>query len=149
MQLATRPRQKRPLKVVSSSPDKENAAYVPNKNRADTLEDINTNDGIVKKFKMSREEKHMNGAPEGELYDVTVLEDHEIKRVEGSNDEVLSRLRGELAKCSSSEASWADRFATVEMIRRVTSCSEHAKLLNTLTYMARAMRFVKPDYFVA
>ena len=68
---------------------------------ADTLEDINTNDGIVKKFKMSREEKHMNGAPEGELYDVTVLEDHEIKRVEGSNDEVLSRLRGELAKCSS------------------------------------------------
>ena len=63
--MVSRPRQKRPLKVVSSSPDKENAAFVPNKNRADTLEDINTNDGIVKKFKMSREEKHMNGAPEG------------------------------------------------------------------------------------
>ena len=124
--MESRPRQKRALKVVTDSQDKENATYVPNNKRAGNFED---NDGLVKKFKMSREEKHMNGAPEGELYDVTVLEVHEIKKIEGSDEEVLNRLREELAKCSSSEASWADRFATVEMIRRITSCPEHARLL--------------------
>ena len=40
---------------------------------------------------MSSDEKHMNGAPEGELYDVTVLKDNELKELHGT-DEIASSL---------------------------------------------------------
>jgi hypothetical protein len=103
--------------------DKENSNAV-------NIRSSDTEDGaVVKKFKMSADEKHMNGAPEGELYDITVLKDSELKRLEGTDDEIVDTLRQTLADCSAPSSSWADRFAAVEVVRRMTLTPEHARLL--------------------
>lgn len=99
------------------------------KNSNKENENEGESEGVLKKFKMSSDEKHMNGAPEGELYDVTVLKDHELKELRESNDEITASLSQALANGSSPSSSWADRFAAVELLRRVTMNQAHANIL--------------------
>ena len=71
-----------------------------------------------KKMKISADEMSMNGAPAGDLYDVQVLLDSEIlpfdsTKVAKSSLETAFALKRE-------SSSWADMFAAVEVIRRVT-----------------------------
>ena len=79
-------------------------------------------DLVVKKPKMeiSHEEKTMNGAPEGDLFDIKVLMDAELTPLElTDNSIIVDHLRSLLASSSQESSSWADKYAAVELIRRV------------------------------
>lgn len=73
----------------------------------------------------------MCGAPEGELYDVTLLQDDEITPYE-PNDNVINELTMLISKSglyneihsnpsdkTDSNGTWADKYALVEFIRRI------------------------------
>ena len=80
-----------------------------------------------KKLHISNNEKSMNGAPAGELYDVIVLDDSELLCF----DSDLMALTGLETACSLTEesSSWADMFSAVEVIRRVTQ--HHSEIFLT------------------
>ena len=70
------------------------------------------------KMEISLEEKTMNGAPEGDLYDIKVLLDSELAPLDQAHL-VADQLRAVLASSSLDTSLWADKYATVELIRRV------------------------------
>lgn len=69
----------------------------------------------AKKIRISEQEMQMNGAPEGDLFDITVRSDAELLQLPAISDPA-DTLREVL--CRSSEV-WADQFNDVETIRRI------------------------------
>ena len=62
----------------------------------------------------------MNGAPEGELFDVTVLPDEELVTFAVVGSSELNDIFSEAhSKIQSSKATWGDRYAFVEIIRSI------------------------------
>lgn len=113
---------RKPLQdVISSNKENDIESNVMNRMKED--------EGVLKKFKMSSDEKHMNGAPEGELYDISVLEDSQLKELNGTDEEISANLMQALARCSLTSSSWADRFAAVELLRRMTLVKRHVDIL--------------------
>ena len=88
------------------------------------------------KIAMSHEEKTMNGAPEGDLYDIKVLQDEELAPLEAASSEVIAQLSTILASSSQPSATWADKYATVEMIRRVIIFHSQAMQLDIVIFTA-------------
>lgn len=96
-------------------------------------------DLVVKKPKMeiSHEEKTMNGAPEGDLFDIKVLMDAELTPLELADNSIIGdHLRSLLASSSQESSSWADKYAAVELIRRVVLF--HSSLLQADAVMLTA-----------
>lgn len=93
-------------------PDKENAINVPvNQLPSSSLQ------SDTKKIKISQDEKLMNGAPEGDLFDMVVFEDSELWPY--TND---AEAHDELAKCykiHQESTVWADQYESVVVMRRV------------------------------
>ena len=85
--------------------------------------------GEVKKLEISVDEKHMNGAPEGDLYDITVLEDKELNPLDMSKEDCTKFLQETLGGIHTESTSWADRFTAVEIIRRVMNTPAHVQIV--------------------
>lgn len=123
---------RKPLQAVScsSSSSSHHSSNKENANESNVINQmVKDDEGTLKKFKMSSDEKHMNGAPEGELYDVTVLKDNELKELHGTDEEIASNLMQAFANGSTPSSSWADRFSAVELLRRTTRVKRHASIL--------------------
>jgi hypothetical protein len=74
---------------------------------------------VVARLEISKEEQEMNGAPEGDLFEVTVLTDDELLRIE-SDDEASVIVAALLDGTSlSASATWADKFEAITNIRRL------------------------------
>lgn len=71
----------------------------------------------IKRIPLSKEEKEMDGAPQGEIYDIVVVDDNDLEPYES-----LDTAREHLKQCSVStdSYSWADKHETVVAIRRTT-----------------------------
>ncbi len=88
-----------------------------------TIATLNKSDSVapqkdLKKVFISVEEKLMNGAPEGELYDVIVLEDHQLLPL-ASEATATEELLKVLQLFSSAGALWAEKFEAIVMLRRI------------------------------
>ena len=123
---------------------KARAAANTNQNNSKKRASSPTSKVEAKKLKISADEAHMNGAPEGDLYDVTVTEDANLPHLDdGSNSSCASnsnsnsntihviekQLRETLASVTDDSASWADRFTAVELVRRVTLSAKHRSII--------------------
>ncbi len=84
----------------------------------------------AKKLKISSDEALMNGAPEGDLYDITVLQNEALPVLESSVEVTEKLLRESLAAAANDNASWADRFAAVQLIRQVALSQTHRIIIN-------------------
>jgi len=80
----------------------------------------------TKRMEISVDEKTMNGAPEGDLYDIKVLQDEELSPL--VVDDVGLAVTGALAASSLETSSWADKYAAVELIRCVVLFHKDALL---------------------
>ena len=78
--------------------------------------------GLKKTIEISKKERQMNGAPEGELFDSTVVDDDDLLPCHAPLKElqrmVLSHQRSSV---------WADQFAAIEFFRRIAL--HHADVL--------------------
>ena len=93
--------------------------------------DKKSEDHGPKKFKISADEAHMNGAPEGDIYDVAVVADEDLPSIDTQNrDDVEAELRETLHSVSGNDASWADRFNAVEYMRKVLLSPSHCSLIS-------------------
>jgi hypothetical protein len=79
---------------------------------------------ITKKIKLSDEELTLNGAPEGELFDVAVLLDDSLTSLTSPELELTSAL----SLLTSPSATWASRHQSIEIIRR--GCRYHSELFS-------------------
>lgn len=77
----------------------------------------------IKKIKLSEEESNLNGAPEGELYDVTVLDDENLTILLNPQEELIQAL--DILR--NTATSWASRHSSIEIIRR--ACKYHSNLI--------------------
>jgi hypothetical protein len=79
---------------------------------------------VTKKIKLSEEELTLNGAPEGELFDVAVLPDDSLTSLNTPDLELSSALN----ILTSPSATWAERHQSIEIIRR--GCRHHSELIS-------------------
>jgi hypothetical protein len=82
---------------------------------------------VTKKIKLSEEEANLNGAPEGELYDVAVLSDEALTPLTLPEADFASAF--DILSCHSS--TWASRHNSIEILRRV--CRFHSELFSAFT----------------
>ena len=80
----------------------------------------------TKRMEIPVDEKTMNGAPEGDLYDIKVLQDDELSPL--VVDDIGTAVAGALAASSLETSSWADKYAAVELIRCVVLFHKDALL---------------------
>jgi hypothetical protein len=100
-----------------------NAQSENTKKNEENIEEVLFTTG-TKKIKLSQDEKHLNGAPEGDIYDITVLSDENLSPLaspEGEWETVAEIL-------TSSTSTWAENHAAIETIRRISI--HHQELLN-------------------
>lgn len=71
----------------------------------------------VKKVSISSEEKAMNGAPEGDLYDVVLLEDSALFAFE-SSEKAAEELSKQLAAFPATTV-WAEKYEIITTFRRI------------------------------
>jgi hypothetical protein len=115
----------KPLLKVRSD---ENSANIINKGKPNASP-TSKNDFGPKKLKLSDHEAHMNGAPEGDIYDVAVIGDSELAPLTMNLVDAEKELRETLSTMSRNDASWADRFNAVELIRRIVLSKEHRTIV--------------------
>jgi hypothetical protein len=82
---------------------------------------------VTKKIKLTEEEANLNGAPEGELYDVAVLSDEALTPL--TQPDVEFAIAFDTLSCLSS--TWASRHNSIEILRRV--CRFHSDLFSAVT----------------
>lgn len=70
---------------------------------------------VCKKFDISEAEKAMDGAPQGEIFDVTVLQDASLAPSANPEDELQNALKF----LSNTQSSWAEQHSAVESMRRL------------------------------
>lgn len=126
-----------PVKDVCASPSHKKARVLTD-NTATHLNTIQVqvspSKKDVKKVNISNEEKAMNGAPEGDLYDVVLLEDSALNAFEDA-----ASAETEFKKQLSSYANttvWAEKYEAITIFRRIVI--HHPSLLteaNTLKTM--------------
>lgn len=94
--------------------------------------------GEAKKINISQDEKSMNGAPTGDLFDLSVLPDEEMTSFMDDND-ALVQLR---LVSSESCKLWVEKYERVQIIRRI--CLHHADAIlnNNLTDLSQVLAFV-------
>ena len=98
----------KPMLVCSE--DKENI-----RGNVGTNIDFSSSLSQTKKLSMTDAEKAMDGAPQGEIFDVTVAFDEEIAPSESPKEEIHAAL----LCLSNSESTWADKHSAVESMRRM------------------------------
>jgi hypothetical protein len=68
-----------------------------------------------------QEEKQMDGAPEGELFDVVVRNDNELVSFLDKPEEELDEIyKNAVTKSVAENATWADKYELVELIRSIS-----------------------------
>eukprot|EP00602_Paraphysomonas_sp_CaronLab_P012755 CAMPEP_0185041264 /NCGR_PEP_ID=MMETSP1103-20130426/40303_1 /TAXON_ID=36769 /ORGANISM="Paraphysomonas bandaiensis, Strain Caron Lab Isolate" /LENGTH=345 /DNA_ID=CAMNT_0027580907 /DNA_START=147 /DNA_END=1184 /DNA_ORIENTATION=+ len=77
----------------------------------------------TKKIKLSQDELHLDGAPEGEIYDVSVVADENLQPL----SQPKLQLRSAFKVLKSSTSSWAEKYTAVELIRRM--CVHHSDVI--------------------
>jgi len=96
--------------------------------------------GEAKKIEISEDEKSMNGAPAGDLFDLSVHPDEELTSFIDDTDALMQLRR----VCLSLEHSklWVEKFERVLIIRRI--CLHHADSIisNDLAALTQALAFV-------
>lgn len=70
-----------------------------------------------KVLSLSEQEKLMNGAPEGEIYEVDVVEDNLLQKF-GTNEEALARLNESIELFFTPNLVWATQCEIITVIRR-------------------------------
>lgn len=90
---------------------------------------INENEINIKKIKLSNDEVNLNGAPEGELYDVNVLSDDMLEILLQPNNELTSSI----LILKDIQSNWALRHTAIENIRKI--CKYHSTLINEDIYL--------------
>ena len=77
----------------------------------------NYNEQKVNKISLSNDEKMMNGAPEGDLYELVVMQDDELQPFDNHN---IAETEFELCFVKHNETNvWAEKYEFVTVIRRV------------------------------
>lgn len=94
--------------------------------------------GEAKKIDISLDEKSMNGAPTGDLFDLTVHPDEELASFVNDED-AFAQLR---LVSSESCKLWVEKYERVQIIRRI--CLHHADAIlnNNMAALSQALTFV-------
>jgi len=87
----------------------------------------------TKKMKLSDTERNMEGAPEGNLYDITVLDDDDIK----VSIDPVHDLTQAISDSASLDASWAKKYYAIETFRKLLLHHTDA-IMNTLESVSNA-----------
>jgi hypothetical protein len=76
----------------------------------------------------------MNGAPEGEIFEVTVLADHELRSFSSASDaETYNAYNAAHSMFSAVSATWADKYSFVELVRSISFSKPRFLVDNGLT----------------
>lgn len=110
----------------------ENIAASSSNNNNSTIE---TKEQCVKKIALSKEEKEMNGAPAGDIYDIVVLDDCDMHPYESLEDARLQFIQN--CDTLNESSSWAQKHDTVVVIRRVAL--HHHEVLGIEEQLAKAV----------
>jgi len=108
-------------KVVDSLPLSSDSSNIVSNNLID-----------VKKIGISADEKMMNGAPEGDLYDVVLLEDSQLPAFETSI-QALDELVKNLQHYNETSV-WAEKYESITIFRRIIL--HHALILTNPSHQS-------------
>ena len=94
--------------------------------------------GEAKKIDISQDEKSMNGAPTGDLFDLSVHPDEELTSFV-DDDDALAQLR---LVSSMSCKLWVEKYERVQIIRRI--CLHHADAIlnNNIAVLSQVLTYV-------
>jgi hypothetical protein len=104
----------------------EDAASIPSEYRAN---DLPTD---FHKITLSLEEKCMNGAPEGDIYNAAVLVDNELLDFADKSHENILQSLFESFGALNGESPWIERFSHIELFRRILW--HHSQLLSNVDF---------------
>lgn len=127
--------------IISTNNDASNKSKIVDENSIEIQQKrvANTISISKKKLKLSDEEKNMNGAPTGDIFEVVVLDDDDIKPLNSNastinsfdsngsttavntilKKEILDILKLSCDKNLSNITTWADKYEAIELIRRI------------------------------
>lgn len=100
---------------------------IMNQQHEEVLKKVENVEEVVistKKIKLSQDEKHLSGAPEGDIYDITVLSDENLCPLANPNSEWNTVV----AMLTSNISTWAEKHTAIETIRKISV--HHQELLN-------------------